>query len=138
MSGVSRFSHSIPTSTTGGTSTASLATTASGAFLSRAASSCLTAAETVCGLGERKNACFHAWLDHHRVETFPGTLALIEVLRTTRIKVAVFSSSRNAEAVLRNAGVLDRFDAKVDGTDMAELDLPGKPDPAILHEASGR
>jgi alpha,alpha-trehalase len=41
-------------------------------------------------------------------------------------------------AVLRNAGVLDLFDAKVDGDDMAELSLPGKPDPAILHEAASR
>jgi beta-phosphoglucomutase family hydrolase len=94
--------------------------------------------ETVCGLGKRKNACFHAWLDRHRVETFPGTVALIEVLSTAGIKVAVFSASRNAEAVLASAGVLDRFDAKVDGNDMAELDLPGKPDPAILHEAASR
>ena len=94
--------------------------------------------ETVCGLGKRKNACFHAWLEDHRVATFPGTLALIETLRTAGIKVAVFSASRNAEAVLRSAGVLDRFDAKVDGSDTAELGLPGKPDPAILHEAAAR
>jgi trehalose-phosphatase len=94
--------------------------------------------DTVCGLGDRKDRYFRAWLQDHRVRTFPGTLAFIAALEKAGIKVAVFSSSRNAEAVLRNAGVLDLFDAKVDGSDMAELDLPGKPDPAILHEAAAR
>jgi trehalose 6-phosphate phosphatase len=50
----------------------------------------------------------------------------------------VFSSSRNAQAVLCNAGVFELFDAEVDGGDMAELELPGKPNPAILHEAAAR
>ena len=92
--------------------------------------------ETIHGLGSRKNGYFHAWLEDHRVGTFPGTLAFIAALKKAGIKAAAFSSSRNAEAVLRNAGVLDRFDAKVDGSDMAELQLRGKPDPAILHEAA--
>lgn len=94
--------------------------------------------ETVCGLGNRKNHYFRAWLRDHRVKTFPGTLAFIELLSKAGLKMAVFSSSRNAEAVLRNAGVLDRFDVKVDGNDLAELRLPGKPDPAILHRAAAR
>jgi alpha,alpha-trehalase len=94
--------------------------------------------ETVCGLGNRKNRYFHAWLEENRVKTFPGTLAFVDALKRAGIRTAVFSSSRNAVAVLRNAGVLDLFDAKVDGDDMAELSLPGKPDPAILHEAASR
>jgi alpha,alpha-trehalase len=94
--------------------------------------------ETVHGLGRRKNRYFHGWLQDHRVRTYPGTLAFIAALEAAGIKTAAFSSSRNAAAVLRNAGVLDLFDAKVDGGDMAELQLPGKPDPAILHEAARR
>jgi trehalose 6-phosphate phosphatase len=94
--------------------------------------------ETVCGLGSRKNRYFHAWLQEHRVRTYPGTLGFIAALKKAGIKAAAFSSSRNAEAVLRNAGVLDLFEARVDGSDMAELRLPGKPDPAILREAAGR
>jgi trehalose-phosphatase len=92
--------------------------------------------DTVCGLGNRKDRHFHAWLQDHRVKTFPGTLAFIAELKKAGIGVAVFSSSRNAEAVLRNAGVFELFDVEVDGADMAELELPGKPDPAILHEAA--
>jgi trehalose 6-phosphate phosphatase len=94
--------------------------------------------ETVRGLGNRKNRYLHAWLEGNRVKIFPGTLAFVDALKRAGIRTAVFSSSRNAAAVLRNAGVLDLFDAKVDGNDMAELSLPGKPDPAILHEAASR
>jgi len=94
--------------------------------------------ETVCGLGNRKNRHFNAWLDENHIEPFPGTLALIDKLKASGVKVAVFSSSRNAEAVLRSANVLDLFDAKVDGRDMAERGLPGKPDPAILMQSLER
>ncbi|HSP25478.1 MAG TPA: HAD-IA family hydrolase, partial [Saliniramus sp.] len=96
------------------------------------------ARETICGLGNRKNRHFNAWLDDNRTEPFPGTLALIAKLKAAGVKIAVFSSSRNAEAVLRSAGVLDLFDARVDGRDMAALGLPGKPDPAILRQSLER
>ncbi|WP_373185721.1 trehalose-phosphatase [Halopseudomonas sp.] len=94
--------------------------------------------ETVCGLGNRKDQYFNAWLEENQVIVYPGTLTLLEDLRAAGIKIAVFSASRNAETVLRYAGVLDRFDAKVDGVDAAELGLPGKPDPAMLLEAARR
>lgn len=94
--------------------------------------------ETICGLGNRKNRCFNAWLENHRVGIFPGTIALIRELRANGVRTAVFSSSRNAEAVLKSAGVLDLFDAKVDGSDMAALGLPGKPEPAIMEQATRR
>jgi alpha,alpha-trehalase len=63
---------------------------------------------------------------------------LIDALKHAHIRVAVFSASRNAEAVLTAAGVLDLFDAKVDGADVAKLRLPGKPDPAMLLDAACR
>ncbi|HSC26594.1 MAG TPA: beta-phosphoglucomutase family hydrolase, partial [Vicinamibacterales bacterium] len=94
--------------------------------------------ETVSGLGNRKNRHFRTWLRNHPVKTFPGALALIAALKDARIKVAVFSASRNAEVVMRSAGVLDLFDAKVDGADLAKLRLPGKPDPAMLLAAAAR
>jgi trehalose 6-phosphate phosphatase len=95
-------------------------------------------AETVCGLGNRKNRVFNDWLAANRVEPFPGSLALLDALDAAGIPAAVFSSSRNAEAVLASAGIRDRFRAKVDGEDGAALDLPGKPDPAYLIEAASR
>ena len=95
-------------------------------------------APTVWGLANRKDAYFGAWLEQHRVRAYPGTVKLIGELRNAGVKVAVVCASCNAEAVLRSADVLDLFDAKVDGGDLARLRLPGKPDPAMLREAAAR
>lgn len=94
--------------------------------------------ETVYGLGNRKDLYFRAWLDAHQVRAYPGSLRLIGELREARIPIAVFSASRNAEAVLRNAGVLELFDARLDGAELARLELPGKPAPDMLLEAARR
>lgn len=93
-------------------------------------------AETVIGLGKRKNEYFNDWLEGNRVRAYPGTLSLLDAMRGAGLGTGVFSSSRNAEAVLRNAGLLDRFDVRVDGNDLARLNIPGKPDPAMLLEAA--
>lgn len=95
-------------------------------------------AVTVFGLGRCKQNYFRAWLKANRVRPYPGTLKLVHDLRNLGVKTAVFSSSRNAEDVLRSAGVLDLFDAKVDGKDLTEFSLRGKPDPAMLLEAASR
>lgn len=91
--------------------------------------------ETVAGLGNRKNAAFIRALDDG-VEAFPTTLELIDRLHAADRRVAVISASENAGHVLAAAGVLDRFDAKVDGHDAIRLGLPGKPDPAVFIEAA--
>lgn len=95
-------------------------------------------AETLCGLGKRKNQYFQAWLEQHQVRAYPGTLQLLAQLRERGIRTAVFSASQNAEQVLSNAGVLALFDTKVDGRDLAVLGLPGKPDAAMLLVAAAR
>ncbi len=94
--------------------------------------------ETVCGLGNRKNRYFREWLAENAVAVFPGSRALLDELERTGIRAAVFSSSRNARDVLDSAGMLERFEVKIDGEDMAEADLPGKPDPAIMCRAAER
>lgn len=94
--------------------------------------------ETICGLGNRKDGYFTQWLQDNEVRPYATTMVLIGDLRAAGIRVAVFSASRNCDAVLRAAGVHDLFDARVDGNDLAGLGLAGKPDPAILHEAAAR
>jgi len=94
--------------------------------------------DTVHGLGTCKNEHFLDWLEHHRVHTYPDTLALVRALRDLGVQRAVFASSRNAERVLRSAGALELFDLELDGRDLTELGLPGKPDPALLLEAARR
>lgn len=95
-------------------------------------------AETVYGLGKRKNLFFQDWLASHPVPALAATVALIDRLRRAGLKVAVFSASRNAKAVLAGAGVTELFDAIVDGNDLVRLQLPGKPDPAMLLETAAQ
>ncbi len=59
-------------------------------------------------------------------------------LRARGFGVAVISASRNAERVLASAGVLDDFDAHLDGVVADELGLAAKPDPALFVEAVRR
>ncbi|MDX5319365.1 MAG: beta-phosphoglucomutase family hydrolase [Actinomycetes bacterium] len=93
-------------------------------------------AETVCGLGNRKNDVFNAVLARDGIAAYPGSLRLLEVLAERGIKVAVVSSSKNAPTVLEAAGLADRFPVVVDGSVAADLALPGKPRPeTFLHAA---
>jgi alpha,alpha-trehalase len=94
--------------------------------------------ETVCGLGNRKDHYFWREIEQQGVETFKSTVALIERLRALRVKVGIFSASRNAQAILVAAGVEGLFDSRVDGNDAERLSLPGKPHPAMLLELTSR
>jgi trehalose 6-phosphate phosphatase len=93
---------------------------------------------TICGLGNRKDRLFNDWLAAHPAPVFPTTVALVERLKGAGIKVAIFSASRNAEAVLKSAGLRELFDLKLDGADAAREGLAGKPDPAVLLAAAER
>jgi len=94
--------------------------------------------ETICGLGNRKNAEFQRHLDENGVKVFPDTIAFVSGLHKRGIRTAVISASRNCLPVLRAAGVEDLFETRVDGVVAAELGLPGKPDPAVFLEAAKR
>jgi alpha,alpha-trehalase len=93
---------------------------------------------TVHGLGNRKNRSFHAELDERGVDVFRSTVDLVHELQEHGVATAVFSASRNCEAVLVAAGLGDLFPIRVDGTVAAEMGLPGKPDPSMLLEAARR
>jgi beta-phosphoglucomutase family hydrolase len=94
--------------------------------------------ETVCGLGNRKNAFFNAEVEEHGVKTFPSTVALIHQLRDAGIRVGLMSSSKNTAMVLGVTGTADLFEVRVDGVVAAEVGLPGKPDPAMYLETARR
>lgn len=92
--------------------------------------------ETICGLGNRKNAEFNAILERDGVAPYPGTIALLDYLQELSVTTAVVSSSRNANAVLLAAGLGDRFPLVVDGLLAEALGLPGKPEPdTFVHAA---
>lgn len=95
-----------------------------------------SSAETVCGLGNRKNDYFGKVLDAEGVVPYPGSVALIEALHAGGTPMAVVSSSRNAPAVLDAAGLTDYFQLVVHGGVAAELGLPGKPAPDTFTHAA--
>jgi beta-phosphoglucomutase family hydrolase len=86
-------------------------------------------AETVCGLGNRKNEVFAGVLANEGVQPYAGSVALLDHLALAGTRVAVVSSSRNARAVLAAAGLADRFDVVVDGVVAGTEHLAGKPSP---------
>jgi beta-phosphoglucomutase family hydrolase len=86
-------------------------------------------AETVCGLGNRKNAMFGEVLARDGVKPYPGSLELLDALDERGTRLAIVSSSANAPDVLRAAGILERFETVVDGTVATEQSLRGKPEP---------
>ena len=86
-------------------------------------------ANTVAGLGNRKNELVVELIETEGVRAFPGSVRLVEDVRRRGIRTAVVSSSANCGAVLRSAGIDHLFDTQVDGIVAAELGLPGKPAP---------
>jgi beta-phosphoglucomutase family hydrolase len=93
---------------------------------------------TVCGLGNRKNELIQDVLAGEGVEVFEGSVKLVRVLKKGGVRQAIVSSSKNAEAVLRAAGIIDLFEVRVDGVVAARLKLPGKPRPDTFLEAARR
>ncbi|AQT68450.1 putative glycosyl hydrolase [Anaerohalosphaera lusitana] len=95
-------------------------------------------AETVCGLGNRKNDYFLDRLKHEGAKVYPDAKKLVTALRNNGIAVAVISASKNSKPVLEAAGVIDLFDTSVDGNDARRQNLKGKPEPDVFIEAAKR
>lgn len=93
-------------------------------------------AETICGLGNRKNDEFERILDDEGVEPYPGSVALVEALLERGTKLAIVSSSRNAPKVLEAAGMIQHFPVIVDGAVASARHLAGKPAPDTFLDAA--
>ncbi len=96
------------------------------------------AMETVCGLGNRKNELFHQLIRQTGVDVYEDTLEQLDRWKRQGLKLAVISSSRNCEEILTAAGVLDRFEVKIDGDDLMRLETPGKPAPDMFLQAAAQ
>lgn len=92
--------------------------------------------DTVYSLGKRKDEIFHSILKTDGVEVYETSVAWVCYLRSQEIKIAVVSSSRNCEAVLKAADITDLFDARVDGKVAADLGIAGKPAPDTYLKAA--
>ena len=95
-------------------------------------------AETVCGLGNRKNDMINDVLQSEGVEAYQGSIALVRQLRRKGMKTAVVSSSHNCLAVLQAAQMADLFDARVDGDVADRRHLRGKPAPDTFLAAAAQ
>ena len=91
---------------------------------------------TVHGLGNRKNKVFNDIVEAGGVKPYEGSVRFIDAALARGLKVAVVSSSRNAPAVLKAAGLSDYFPVVVDGVVAVAEGLPGKPSPATYDYAA--
>ncbi len=58
-------------------------------------------------------------------------IAIIEYLKNQKIKIAIGSSSKNTKTILKQIGLINTFDAIVDGTMITK----SKPDPEVFTKA---
>lgn len=86
-------------------------------------------ADTIYGLGNRKNDAFQKTLHDDGVKVFEGSRRYLEAVAAAGVAAAVVSSSANTREVLEITG-LDRFiQQRVDGVTLREEHIAGKPAP---------
>ena len=95
-------------------------------------------AHTVAGLARRKNELVHDLMAERGVAAYDGSVHFLAAVKEAGLPRAVVTSSENAAAVLRAAGLEEMFDVTVDGAVARELGLRGKPAPDIFVEAAKR
>ncbi|HLI24098.1 MAG TPA: beta-phosphoglucomutase family hydrolase [Acidimicrobiales bacterium] len=95
-------------------------------------------ADTVNGLGNRKNELVLRLIRERGVETFPGSVEFVRAARQAGLRTAVVSSSANTRQVLEVTGIADLFEERVDGVVADREHLKGKPAPDTFLAAARR
>lgn len=93
-------------------------------------------AETVNGLGNRKNALVLRRIREDGVEPYEGSVRFVHAARDAGLRCAVVSSSANCRDVLAAAGIEDLFEQRIDGVVAHERRLRGKPAPDTYLEGA--
>ena len=86
-------------------------------------------ADTVSGLGNRKNDLVNTVIAAGGVHPYAGSVTLIQQLRHQGFQLAVVTSSQNCDVVLQAVTLADCFAVRVDGTTIQTHHLAGKPAP---------
>jgi beta-phosphoglucomutase family hydrolase len=86
-------------------------------------------AETIHGLGNRKNEIVLRLIHQHGVEPYEGSVRYVHAAIQAGLRRAVVSSSTNCRDVLRAAGIEDLFEIRIDGVVAEREHLRGKPAP---------
>jgi beta-phosphoglucomutase family hydrolase len=86
-------------------------------------------ANTVHGLGNRKNELVLLLIRTEGVDAFDGSVCYVRAAGDAGLRCAVVSASANTHDVLEAAGIADLFEVRIDGIVAAEQHLKGKPAP---------
>jgi beta-phosphoglucomutase family hydrolase len=86
-------------------------------------------AETVHGLGNRKNDLINKIIREGGVLSYPGSVRYLEAARDAGLRIGVVTSSANGAAVLEAADLTRFVEARIDGVVITERGLRGKPAP---------
>ncbi len=86
-------------------------------------------AETVNGIGNRKNILVLQKIQEGAVQVYPGSVDYLHAAVAAGLRRAVVSASANCADVLRAAGIAELLEVRVDGVTAREQHLPGKPAP---------
>jgi beta-phosphoglucomutase family hydrolase len=86
-------------------------------------------AQTVNGLGNRKNELFQQTIHRDGVKVFEGSRRYLEAVTAAGLAVAVVSSSANTREVLAITGLAKFVQQRVDGVTMRAEHIAGKPAP---------
>jgi beta-phosphoglucomutase len=84
-------------------------------------------------LATKKNEWYREYITKmEKDEILPGVEGFLELLRQNGVKIAIGSASKNAKTILERIGLIDKFDAIVDGTKITKA----KPDPQVFTKAA--
>jgi HAD superfamily hydrolase (TIGR01509 family) len=86
-------------------------------------------ADTVHGLGNRKNELVLSLIRSNGVDAYDGSVRYVRAAGDAGLACAVVSASANTRDVLEAAGIADLFEVKIDGIVAVEQHLRGKPAP---------
>jgi beta-phosphoglucomutase family hydrolase len=86
-------------------------------------------AETINGVGNRKNELVLQKIKEGAVQVYPGSVEYLIAAKEAGLRRAVVSASANCKDVLEAAGIADLIEARVDGIVAREKHLQGKPAP---------
>tara|TARA_B100001093_G_C26580636_1_gene907091 strand:- start:174 stop:878 length:705 start_codon:yes stop_codon:yes gene_type:complete len=83
-------------------------------------------------INKEKNDLFLDLIKNKKIKIYRDSLNLLKEIKKLKIKIAVASSSKNCRFILKKARLFDMFDFIVDGSDLENKKINGKPDPAIF------
>jgi beta-phosphoglucomutase family hydrolase len=86
-------------------------------------------AQTIHGIGNRKNELLLKLVKTDGVKPYDGSVRYVKAARDAGLPRAVVSSSTNTHDMLKAAGIADLFDHVVDGLVASSEHLKGKPAP---------